>query len=66
MAKENGELTAAQKGKGKMVDNPTPNGDKQTDEGKKDKDDKLIVNGKKGDEPQEGRRPFLAGEARRG
>ncbi|MCJ1252274.1 proteasome regulatory particle base subunit [Lignoscripta atroalba] len=53
MAKENGELTAAQKGKGKMVDNPTPNGDKQTDEGKKDKDDKLIVNGKKGDEPQE-------------
>ncbi|KAI4233549.1 MAG: hypothetical protein LQ349_004343, partial [Xanthoria aureola] len=46
MAKQNGELTAAEKGKGKMVDNPTPEGKKQ-DEGNKGKD------GKKGEEPDE-------------
>lgn len=47
MAKQNGELTAAEKGKGKMVETPTPEGKKQ-DEGNKGKD------GKKGEEPDEG------------
>ncbi|KAI4239491.1 MAG: hypothetical protein LQ349_000304, partial [Xanthoria aureola] len=52
MAKQNGELTAAEKGKGKMsawmemVGNPTPEG-KKHDEGNKGKD------GKKGEEPDE-------------
>ena len=54
MTKENGELTAAEKGKGKMKEDKTLNGEKKTEEVKKDKDGKPIVNGKKGEEPQEG------------
>ena len=54
MTKENGELTAAEKGKGKMKDDRTPNGEKKAEEMKKDKDGKTLVNGKKGEEPQEG------------
>lgn len=53
MAKQNGELTAAEKGKGKMVDTPTPEGKKQ-DEGNKGKD------GKKGEEPDEGQYHVVA------
>ncbi|KAL8888823.1 MAG: hypothetical protein Q9215_003814 [Flavoplaca cf. flavocitrina] len=52
MAKQNGEPTAAEKGKGKLVDNETPEGKKQED-GHKDKDGKPTVNGKKGDEPDD-------------
>ncbi|KAL8693705.1 MAG: hypothetical protein Q9218_001506 [Villophora microphyllina] len=52
MAKENGEPTAAEKGKGKMVEKDAPDG-KKSDEVMKDKDGKPMVNGKKGDEPQE-------------
>ncbi len=67
MTKENGEPTAAEKGKGKMVDKDIPDG-KKSDEAAKDKDGKPLVNGKKGEEPQEGqyrlperrRKPFDA------
>ncbi|KAL8780332.1 MAG: hypothetical protein Q9203_000784 [Teloschistes exilis] len=52
MANENGEPTAAEKGKGKMVEKDAPDG-KKSDEVMKDKDGKPLVNGKKGDEPQE-------------
>ena len=55
MAKENGQLTAAEKGKGKMDDEKVSNGDKKVEEIKKDKDGKPIINGKKGAEPQEGK-----------
>ena len=54
MAKENGQLTAAEKGKGKMEDDKPADGDKKSEEIKKDTDGKPIVNGKKSDEPQEG------------
>ena len=53
MAKENGAPTAAEKGKGKMEDA------KKADETKKDKDGKPTVNGKKGDEPQDGMEDIL-------
>ena len=53
MAKENGELTAAEKGKGKMKDDKPVNGEIAPGDSKKDKDGKPIVNGKKG-ESQEG------------
>lgn len=53
MAKENGELTAAEKGKGKMKEDKPVDGDKKLEEGKKDKDGKPVVNGKKGEDPQE-------------
>ncbi|KAL9597658.1 MAG: hypothetical protein Q9219_004985 [cf. Caloplaca sp. 3 TL-2023] len=52
MTKENGEPTAAEKGKGKMVEKETPDG-KKSEEMNKDKDRKPLVNGKKDDEPQE-------------
>lgn len=58
MANENGEPTAAEKGKGKMLEKDAPDG-KKSDEVMKDKDGKPLVNGKKGDEPQEGRWPIL-------
>ena len=54
MAKENGQLTAAEKGKGKMEDDKTPNGEQKLDGVRKDKDGKSEVNGKKGDEHHEG------------
>ena len=54
MAKENGEPTAAGKGKGKAVDEKPSESGKKVEETKKDKDGKPIVNGKNGDEPQEG------------
>jgi hypothetical protein len=54
MAKEDGAPSAAEKGKGKMdIDKPLDTG-KKPDDKKKDKDGKLLVKGKKGDEPQEG------------
>ena len=55
MAKENGTPTAAEKGKGKATDHKPADGQKKAEETKKDKDGKPIVNGTKGDEPQEGR-----------
>lgn len=54
MAKENGQLTAAEKGKGKMKDDKLVDDEKKSEEVKKDKDGKPIINGKKGDEPHEG------------
>ena len=54
MAKENGASTAAEKGKGKAVEEKPKDGQKKLEEPKKDKDGKPIVNGKKGDEPEEG------------
>ena len=59
MAKANGELTAEQKGKGKMKESPASNGDKKSEEVKKDKDGKPLVNGKKGEESQEGINLFV-------
>lgn len=53
MAKENGEPTAAEKGKGKAVEKDVPDG-KEPDEVSKDKHGKPLMNGKKGDEPQDG------------
>lgn len=55
MAKENGAPTAAEKGKGKAIEEKPTEGQKKSDEAKKDKDGKPIVNGTKGDEPQEGK-----------
>jgi len=54
MAKENGAPTAAEKGKGKAVEEKPTDGQKKPDETKKDKDGKPMINGTKGDEPQEG------------
>lgn len=54
MAKENGAPTAPDKGKGKIVDDRATNSSKKPDEPKKDKDGKPILNGKKGEEPQDG------------
>jgi len=54
MAKENGAPTAAEKGKGKAGEEKPTDGQKKHDETKKDKDGKPIVNGTKGDEPDEG------------
>ena len=54
MAKANGELTAEQKGKERMKENSGPNGEKKSEEVKKDKDGKPLTNGKKGEESQEG------------
>ena len=54
MAKENGAPTAAEKGKGKAEDKKPSDSPKNQDDAKKDKDGKLIVNGKPGDEPIEG------------
>ena len=54
MAKENGEPTAAEKGKGKMKEDVKPNGEKAPEEIKRDKDGKPILNGKKDEEPKNG------------
>jgi len=62
MAKENGQLTAAEKGKGKMKDDKPVDDEKKSEELKKDKDGKPITNGKKGDEPHEGKDSFLRPE----
>ena len=51
MAQENGAPSAAEKGKGKAGEAKP---DKKEDEIKFDKDGKLIPNGKKGEEPEEG------------
>lgn len=56
MAKENGAPTATEKGKGKLEDGKTSDGNKKPDDTKKDKDGKSIVNGKKGEEPKDGTR----------
>lgn len=53
MAKENGAPTAAEKGKGKAVNNKSADGQKQNEDAKKDTDGKPTVNGK-GEEPEEG------------
>lgn len=52
MAKENGEPTAAEKGKGKAVEKDVPDG-KKSEEAGKDKDGRPLVNGKKGEEAQD-------------
>ncbi|KAI4161306.1 MAG: hypothetical protein LQ342_004973 [Letrouitia transgressa] len=52
MAKENQDLTAAEKGKGKASEGTAPDG-KKKEEPKKDKDGKPTINGKKGDEPED-------------
>ena len=49
MVKENGRLSAEEKGKGKAPDDKTTNGEKPEEE-KLDKDGKPIPNGKKGAE----------------
>lgn len=54
MAKENGEPTAAEKGKGKAVDEQNVNGDKKGGDLKTDKDGLPIINGKKGEDTKEG------------
>lgn len=54
MAKENGAPTAAEKGKGKSDEEKTTESQKKSEETKKDKDGKPIVNGTKGEEPEEG------------
>ena len=54
MAKENGAPTAAEKGKGKAEEEKPTDKQKKVDDTKKDKDGKPIVNGTKGDEPEEG------------
>ncbi|KAA6407589.1 MAG: 26S proteasome regulatory subunit rpn-1 [Lasallia pustulata] len=53
MAKENGEPTAAEKGKGKAVDEKNMNGDKKGGDIRTDKDGLSIANGKKGEDPKE-------------
>lgn len=53
MTKENGEPTAAEEGKGKAVERDLSEGNK-SDEASKDKDGKPLVNGKKGEELQDG------------
>lgn len=53
MAKEDAKPTAAEKGKGKAVEEKLPNGDGKVDGSKSGPDGKLP-DGKKGDEPQEG------------
>ena len=58
MPKENGQLTAAEKGKGKAKEDKVPDGEKKPQDLKKDRDGKSLVNGKKGDVPQEGFHPF--------
>ena len=55
MAKENGEPTAAEKGKGKVGDDKPLESGKKIEESKKDKEGKPIANGKKGDEPLDGK-----------
>ena len=55
MAIENGEPTAAEKGKGKSGDEKPSDSGKSAEEVKMDKDGRPMVNGKKGDEPQEGK-----------
>lgn len=58
MSKENGAPSAAEKGKGKIEDDKSADASKKVDETKKDKDGKPVVNGKKGEQPQDGtRRP---------
>lgn len=54
MSKENGAPSAAEKGKGKIEDDKAADASKKIDETKKDKDGKPVVNGKKGEEPQDG------------
>ena len=54
MAKENGAPSAAENGKGKAKEEKTIDSSKKQNEAKKDKDGKPIVNGTKGEEPQEG------------
>lgn len=55
MANEDGKPTAAEKGKGKANDAKLPDGDDKKVDGAKAGQDGKLVNGKKGDEPQEGR-----------
>ena len=50
MTKENGRLSAEEKGKGKAADEKATNGDKSEAE-KLDKDGKPVPSGKKGTEP---------------
>lgn len=54
MSKENGAPSAAEKGKGKMDDDKAADAGKKVDETKKDNDGKPVVNGKKGEKPQDG------------
>ena len=54
MVKEDGKLTTADKGKGKATDEKAVDGEEKRDGGKGSQDAKLSINGKKGDEPQEG------------
>ncbi len=54
MSKENGAQSAAEKGKGKIEDDKTTKASKKPDEQKKDKDGKPTVNGKIGEDTQDG------------
>ena len=54
MAKDDGKPTAAEKGKGKATDGKAVNGEEKKETSKTGSDGKPMVNGKKGEEPQEG------------
>ena len=54
MANDNGAPTAAEKGKGKAEEEKPTDKQKQPVGTNRDKDGKPIVNGTKGNEPQEG------------
>lgn len=54
MAKEESKPIAAEKGKGKATDEKPVDGEEKKDGAKAGADGKPLVNGKKGDEPQEG------------
>ena len=54
MAKRDRAPTTADKGKSKAVDDKALDVRNKPNDTKKDKDGKPIVNGKKGDEPQDG------------
>ncbi len=58
MAKENGAPTASEKGKGKVEDGAVKEG-KKAEDSKKDKDGKLVANGKGKGEPAEGQCPVF-------
>lgn len=54
MSKESPAPSAAEKGKGKIEDDKPADASKKVDETKKDKDGKPVMNGKKGEQPQDG------------
>ena len=64
MAKENGAPTAEEKGKGKAVEKPTVDGEKKSQEVKKDKDGKPIKDGKDAKDLELAEGPLFGASAR--